>query len=276
MIRSLLKAVPMAVGFWVASVPFSHAFADEDKPAVRLDLAALKKQLESRDAGRIGSALDAIEKAEGANAKAAPLLESFLRRGSTVQLLERALEVTGSLEQESSSAAVAPYARHRVPKVRRAAVKALLLTKGPIAVKTLRSGLRSKDAIVRGISASGLGELGAKEALPDLFRAFDHRVGEAATSIGQLCNPAECEKFLDRLTRFPLDIMTGGLDQMLFRDPKEFKDEHKLEIVGRLRELGTAEAASYLADVADRWPEDWSERVKKAAEQASKQSGGGG
>ncbi len=51
-------------------------------------------------------------------------------------------------------------------------------------------------------------------------------------------------------------------------------DDEKIRIVGRLRELGTKDAGNYLADVAERWPKDWSKRVKQAIDGAVKALGG--
>ena len=239
-----------------------------------VDVAKIKAALESGDEQRMLDALETVAAAGDAGKAAAPPIEGLLRRGASVKVLVRAIDVCGALKQESSSAALAPYYRHRVPDVRRAAVKALLKTKGAAAVKALRSALRSPDAQVRGISASGLGALGAKEALPDLFAALDHNVGEAAGSIGQLCAKKACEKFADQLGKHPFDVMTSGFDQILFRSPKDMTEDEKIRIVGRLRELGTKDAGNYLADVADRWPSDWSKRVKQAIDGAVKALGG--
>jgi hypothetical protein len=52
-------------------------------------------------------------------------------------------------------------------------------------------------------------------------------------------------------------------------------DDQKIRIIGRLRELGTAESGKYLADVAGRWPKDWSAKVRQALEAAAKATGGG-
>jgi len=237
-----------------------------------LDLAKLEADLESGDESRIQAALDSIEKS--GDAKAAPLVEALLVRGVRRKTCVRALEVAGALKQQSSSSAIAPYVRHRRSKIRHAAVRALIKTKGPVAVKALRHALHSRDAMVRGIAASGLGALGAKQALPDLFKALDHHVGEAAAAIGQLCEPTDCEKFASRLQKQPFDIMVSGFDQILFRPAKEIPDDEKIRIVGRLRELGTSEAGKYLANVAGRWPKGWSKRVKQALDSAVKATGG--
>ena len=89
-------------------------------------------------------------------------------------------------------------------ELRRAAVKALLKTKGPAAVKALRHALSDSDPMVRGIAATGLGTLKAKDAVPDLFVALDRKIAEAAASIGQLCAPSECEQLAGKLGRSPV------------------------------------------------------------------------
>jgi hypothetical protein len=116
------------------------------------------------------------------------------------------------------------------------------------------------------VAATGLGSLRAKEAVGDLFVALDHRVNDAAVSIGELCAPAECESLEGRLGRIPFDIVTSGLDPILFRPPSEVSDDAKVKLIGRVRELGTAEANKFLRDVQARWPETGSERIKKALE----------
>ena len=65
---------------------------------------------------------------------------------------------------------------------------ALAKTRGPAAVKALRASLSDPDAGVRGLAATGLGSMKAKDAVGDLFVALDHKVAEAAASIGQLCS----------------------------------------------------------------------------------------
>lgn len=275
--RRIWVAALMALAALVA-MPAQDALAQgkgkAKAGATALDLKKLEAELKSGDEKRMLAALEQIADAEDAGAPAAPLVNAVLRRGASVPVLTRACEVAAVLKQESSSAVLAPYHRHRVPDVRRAAVKALLKTKGAVAVKALRQALRSPDAQVRGISASGLGVMGAKEALPDLFIALKHNVGEAAGSIGQLCDAKDCEKFADLLGKHPFDIMTSGFDQILFRNPKDMNDDQKIRIVGRLRELGTKDAGNYLADVAERWPKDWSKRVKQAIDGAVKALGG--
>src|SRR5687767_7720377 len=203
--------------------------------APKLDLSRIKAALESGDEKRITPALAELEQAGESAKEAAPLVEALLRQGSSTSVLEKALATAGALKQPSSSAAVAPYVRHRTPEVRQLAARVLIKTKGPDAVKALRQALRSTDAVVRGTAATGLGALGAKEAVPDLFGALDKYVGEAAASIGQLCAGAECDKLLERIGKQPFEVMSSGFDQLLFRPAGEVPDEQKIRVIGRLR-----------------------------------------
>jgi HEAT repeat protein len=275
-------ALPFALAF--APVPAVHAApaaapkqASKGKPKApappKSDLDALAKQL-AGDEASIVAALQSI--AQAADPATAPLVADLLGRGGSQTVMEEALKTAGKLKEPSLSVAIAPYVRHRTPEIRQAAVRTLLKTKGPAAVDALKQGLSSVDAVVRGTSATGLGALGAKDALPALFTAFDHGVADAAAAIGQLCAPAECEKFAERTGTVAFDIMASGFDQILFRPPESIPDDAKLKLVGRMRELGTEEVGKYLADVGERWPKEWSKKVKQAIDSAARAVGGGG
>lgn len=228
---------------------------------------AVVAKLASNDATQVLEGLTAAQAGGAVAAPLAPAIEALLVRGTTLPLAKAAIETLGAIGAASSSAALRPYVRHRVPELRRAAARALGSTRGPEALAAFRDGLRSPDAQVRGFSATGLGNLWAAEALPDLFLALDHNVTEAASSIGLLCTVETCEKFLARLGTLPLDVMTSGIDPMFFR-PKPFPEEKLVDLVGRLRELGSPEAGRYLADVLGRWPVAGSKRVKQSLESA--------
>ena len=248
--------------------------SEKSKPGAtpRADLESLKKRLEGSEEEAI-QALQSI--AESESTEAGPLVAALLARGGSEKVIQEALTTSGKLKLETLSAPTAPYVLHRSEEIRRQACKTLLKTKGPVAVATLKQALRSPDAVVRGTAATGLGALGARDALGDLFLAFDHAVTEAGAAIGQLCKPDECEKFAERTGRVPFDVMTSGFDQILFRPPSEIPDEAKLLLIGRMREIGTAEVGKYLADVSERWPKEWSKKLKQVIDSAAKASGGG-
>jgi hypothetical protein len=154
------------------------------------------------------------------------------------------------------------------------AVTSLGKVHGPVAAKALRAALSDPDDVVRGLAATELGGLTAnpqgKETVSALFVALDHKVEEAAASIGQLCDAADCERLAGKLGsgRVPFDVMAGALDQVLLRPPKEVDEPTKVAIVGRVRELGTAEANQFLRDLQTKWPAKGSPRVKQSIDQA--------
>ncbi len=229
--------------------------------------------LRSGDATKIRGALDDIRMAgKPAGAKLAPVIIELLKKGMPVSLTEAAIDTLGDLETGAASGVIVDYLHHRDPKIRQAAAKALLKTKGgaPV-VKALRAALSDPDPQVRGVAATGLGELRAKDAVPDLFLALAHRVYESAASIGALCDAAQCETFASNLGKYPLDVMLGGIDPILFRP--DVTDDTKIKMVGHVRELGTQEANKFLRDVLKRWK--GSARIKQSLQQAVQATGGG-
>jgi HEAT repeats len=242
--------------------------ADAAAPlAIPLPADAIKR-LKSGDLAQIKSALDDVRVSGRAGSAAVPAIVDRLKQGLPLPLTQAAIETLGETSSEAGSEVLGWYAHQRDLGLRRAAVEALGKTRGAIAVKALRAALSDPDESVRGQSATALGEMKAKEAVGDLFVALDHRVEEAAASIGQLCEPTDCERLAGKLGHVPFDVMTGGLDQVLFRAVKEVDDDTKIKIVGQVRELGTAESNQFLKDVQIKWPAKSSPKVKQAIDQA--------
>jgi HEAT repeat protein len=226
------------------------------------------KRLKSGDPGQIKSALDDVRISAKAGAPAVPAIVDLLKEGLPPPITEAALETLGEVGSDAGAEVLGWYAHQRNVELRRAAVGSLGKVRGALAVKALRAALSDPDETVRGVSATALGEMKAKEAVSDLFVALDHKVQEAAASIGQLCEPNECERLAAKLGHVPFDVMTGGIDQVLLRGTKEVDEETKIKIVGLVRELGTAEANQFLKDVQTKWPAKTSPRVKQAIDQA--------
>jgi HEAT repeat protein len=251
------------------------AHAGEAKPpalveaprAIPLPADAIKR-LRSGDLAQVKSALDDVRTSGKAGASAAPVIAELLEHGLPPSLTQAAIDTLGDTEAEAGSEALAWYARHRDIVIRRGAVQALSRTRGPAAVKALRGALSDPDANVRGTAATALGSMRAKDAVGDLFVALDHKVAEAAASIGQLCAGAECERLAAKLGSVAFDVVTSGLDQVLFRPSVDVSDDIKVKIVGRVRELGTGEANRFLRDVQTKWPKTWLARVKQSIDQA--------
>ncbi len=240
-----------------------------------IDVKPIVTKLKSGDEGQIKEALDDARLAGAGASAAAPAVAEILTRGLSIAITQSAIETLGDLEAEAGTAALTPYTTHRNSKIRRAAAKALTRTKGAAAATALKRALSDSDPVVRGTAASGLGALKAKDAVLELFVALDHRVNEAAASIGQLCTMEQCEQLAGKLGKLPFDVVTGGLDQVLFRPPADINDDAKVKIIGRIREQGTIEGNKLLRDVQKRWPATWSKRVRQAIDQAVMATAGG-
>jgi HEAT repeat protein len=267
-----MRALPAtALLVALAMTPAGAGAQGKKKPTVAASPALPRdtvKRLKSGDAAQVKSALDDVRMSARDGAAAVPAIAELLKQGVPPALTVAAIETLADTESEGASEALAWYARHRDAGIRRAAVTALARTRGAAAARTLRTALSDPDPGVRGLSATGLGSLKAKDAVPDLFTALAHKVNEAAASIGQLCAGPECDQLAGKLGSVPFDVVTSGLDQVLFRGGADVDDDLKVKIVGRVRELGTAEANRFLRDVQGKWPPAGSRRVKQSIDQA--------
>ncbi|AKT36266.1 HEAT repeat domain-containing protein [Chondromyces crocatus] len=273
----IVHAVSSTAAFEVqAATPADAAPRKDDapggktKPAAPLpagDIASLQRKLASTDAADVDSALLDAQSAGPSAAALAPSVEELLRRGATPPLMTAAVKTLGALGQVTSSAVIRPYVRHRVPSVRHEAARALASTKGPDALAALRDALRSGDPVLRGLAASGLGQLGSRDALPELFLALDRDVPGSAAAIGLLCDPPACRKLLAKMGSISFDTLTSGLERCLLR-PTALPEPVLLEIVERVRNLATPHARRFLVDVDARWPSAASSRIKAALEAA--------
>jgi hypothetical protein len=226
------------------------------------------KRLKSGDTAQVKTALDDVRVSGKGGAAAVPAIVLQLRTGLSPALTQAAIETLGDTENESASDVLGWYSRHRNVVIRRAAVQALAKTGGVTAILALRTALSDSDPEVRGLSATALGEMRAKEAVPALFAALERNVPEAAAAIGQLCLDNDCERLAAKIGSMPFDVVTSGLDEVLLRPTPDVKDDVKVKIVGRVREMGTAEANHFLKGVQTRWPTRASLRVKQAIDQA--------
>ncbi len=268
--RTLLIGAALALSA-LSALP-SHSAPKAEKPALsaksKLDLPSLQKSLESGDEAKALAALDTI--ASSADGAGAPLVEQLLGRGASATVLTRGIETLGILAQPSSGAALAPYAQHRTPELRRAALRALIATKSPLAGDVLRKALRGNDASQRAIAARGLGELGVRAAVPDLFSVLPKDVAEAAQSLGQLCVGAECERLTELLGKLRFEVMESAIVPLLLRPQADVPDELKLKLIERLRRMATAPANALIQAALAKFPADGSPKVKQGLERALK------
>ena len=168
-------------------------------PAVKLAPDALAR-LRSGDPAQVKGALDDVRMSGKAGAPAVPAIAELLQQGP---------------------AACAHAGRDRRHRRHRERARAATQWRGTRATGTWRSGARRcrrwrtragpprsrrcapawaiRIPGVRGLSATGLGSMKAKEAVDDLFVALEHKVAEAAASIGQLCSAGECDRLAAKL-----------------------------------------------------------------------------
>ncbi len=276
MTRSLTLAV-LSVCTLVGS---ARAYGQETRQPPRAGAAAqlngpqipppadVVKRIRSGDPAQMKGALDDVRTSGRAGVVAAPAIIELLRQGTSPALTQAAVETLGDVENEAASDVLSWYARHRRVEVRRAAVEALAKTRGPMAVKALRSALSDSDATVRGFAATALGSTKTKDSVPDLFTALDHKVPEASAAIGELCSDNDCERLAAKVGSIPFDIVTSGLEEALLRPSSEVSDNAKINIVERVRGVATAEANRFLKGVQKRWPARGSQHVKQAIDQA--------
>jgi len=263
----ILAGSAAAYGQEPSDTPRAGAVAHAGAPPIPLS-TGVAKRLRSGDPAQIRGALDEVRTSGKGGVAAASTIIELLRQGMSPALTQAAIETLGDVENEAASEVLGWYARHRNVELRRSAVEALAKTRGPMAVRALRSALSDSDAAVRGFAATALGSTKAKDCVPDLFTALEHNVPEASAAIGELCSDNECQRLAGRVGNIPFEIVTSGLEEALLRPASEVSDSAKIDIVERVRGVATAEANRFLKGVQKRWPARGSRRVKQAIDQA--------
>ena len=261
---AVVSAAPPKAGSAKAAKPVAPAAP----PKSKLDLPGLQKALESGDPAQMVAALETI--GNSGDPAGAPLVEALLGRGADATVLSRAIETLGVLGQPSSGAALAPYAQHRTPELRRAALRALIASKSPLAGGVLRRALHGSDASQRAIAARGLGELNVRAAVPELLSVLPKDVPEAAQSLGQLCVGAECEKLTGMLGHLRFETMESGMVPLLLRPQADVPDDVKLKLIEKLRRMATQPANQVIQAALAKFPADGSPKVKLGLERALK------
>jgi HEAT repeat protein len=249
----------------VKATPAASATATEKGKPAKLDAAALLEDLS--DPENLGRGLAAAQSAGPAASVALPRIEELLQKGLPPDLAALAIGALGAIGARSSSEVVAKYMQHRHVQVRRAAAEALGRTGGPEAKAALLRGMRSSDAEVRSLSASGLRFAGDKDSVPDLVKALDRGVTAAAPSIGALCAGFDCDEVLLRFHTLPAAAQKATLEAMLGRKPR-LPDNVVLPAVDLAEAAFGAEGAAYFQSLKAGFKGSTS--VRKALEAAGR------
>ncbi len=244
-------------------------------PKTKLDVKATQAALAGTSSAEVETALVNIRMAgkDGGGKAIVPALSTRLKNGLPKELLKKALETIGELEDPAAAEPCEAYLAHRDPEVRLAAVRCLGGAKGPAATKALRVALADLDLRVHSLAATLLGEAHSPDAVADLVIALDKGVNEAAVSIGMLCegkggSDKSCDALTERLKSKPLDVIASGLQQVLTR--KEIPDDYKKNVIKVVRELASAKAREVLEGVKKGYPKDGSKAVAEALDKAIK------
>ncbi len=246
----------------------AHAQTTGSSPKQTARVRAIIALLTSADPSEVREGYLEMERMGTKAVPAVTTANDVLARGLTAELAAIALRSLATVGQESSSRVIRPYLHHRQVELRREAVRALMGTKGQVAKDGLRRALSDRDAEVRGMAATGLGELGAAEHVDALLVALDQGVLQAAASVGKLCSPDQCEGYSSRMDKVAFEVMASGFEPILFREAKQMPDDQKIRVVERVRDVGTEQAREFLRDVRARWPRKGSQAVRRALDQA--------
>src|SRR4051812_49366843 len=112
-----------ALGLALVDESASAQKAAKDKKAeagpAAIDVKPIVQKVRSGDEAQIREALDEVRIAGTGGAAAAPAIAEALARGLSLSLTQSAIETLGELESDAGTPALAEYASHRNPKVRR-------------------------------------------------------------------------------------------------------------------------------------------------------------
>lgn len=222
------------------------------QPRVSLaDLEGLVPRLRSQDSDEVREAIDLLTIID--RPEVVPPLADLIRSGQPDVITDRAIQALERIADPSAIDVLTELLQHRRPGARRRAYVALAAIEDPRVRLLLERGLRDSDRSVRGAAALALGELGAKESLELLFRAFERNVVEAAIALGQLGDGAAVERYHAFLGQEPLGVMLTGYDAFLRRE--DIAIDVKKAIVDRLGEVAGVTVRRFLQDYLRSFPD---------------------
>jgi len=208
----------------------------------------LASRLSTHDQTELLIALDEL----GASAESdqnSRAVADLLRAGQPDVVTDHALDALSRMKSREARAVLAAFCRHRRADARVRAYTALANLRDSRDFPTIQiiiEGLRDSAAPVRSQAAVLLGQLQAKEAVPDLLRALELGVHTAAAAIGKLGDAASVQSYGKQLGRLPLPVMLEGYAQYLERPAIDIAESVKLEIIASLEQVSGATVKAFL------------------------------
>jgi hypothetical protein len=236
-----------------------HAFAQRrPRPAgpaaanqpAELSPREAREALRATDIERVVDGIESLGAAPSAENVAA--LIDLLQHGPSDRVTGAAIEALGQMGRADAIPELSNLLRHRRDTVRVAAIQALKKITDARVRGLIEGALHDSSAQVRGEAAKALGEIGARQSVPLLFRAFERGVPEAAEAIGKL-GTAEDAVSADAahdnddprrttrrvtlamwLTHAPIAVLLPGLRGFL--DRRDIAAAIKVKIIERLEQ----------------------------------------
>ena len=227
------------------------------------DLDEIVPKLESANPDEVREAIDLLSIID--HPQVIPHLSELVRRGQPDPITDRVLEAFGGLAHPDAIEILTVFTHHRRVGARRRAYEALAAIDDRRVRPLLETGLSDSERTVRAQAALALGEMGARDSLDILFRAFERGVVEAAIAIGKLGNRQAVERFTEHLGQRPLAIMLSGYHEFLRRN--DIPNEVKSDIVARLGEVSGPMVKRFLADYLTTFGERDRSELKRQVEE---------
>lgn len=244
---------------WAGVMSAGVARAQPSTPSVSEAL----EQLESDNLATVRGAIEAL--GLSGSPRAVGAISTRIGRGLPTDVLALAVDTLMILGRPQAAPVLFRLTSHRRARIRAAAVRAIVACRPRGADRALIAALNDSDGTVRGAAAEGLGTLGARAAVDELFHAWDRQVPQAPTAIAQVAQPDDVERFLSYLGRTPFEQMRGPLTTILGR--RDLASSARVEIIGQLTELATPGVREFLEEFLAGLPEGGSDPVRRAAEE---------
>lgn len=189
-----------------------------------------------------------------------------VRRGLDAELLDLALTTLRVQNRPEAGGVLMELAHHRRAEIRARALEAVAACRPSGARDALVRGLSDLDATVRAAAATGLGELEARDAVPELVRALERGLGEAAGPVGKLGTETEVRVLVTMLGRVPFATVAPGIAFLITR--QDLPQRFRLDVVAKLHDLGTGEVRTFLEETLPSVPGAANDPVRRAIDTA--------
>jgi hypothetical protein len=229
-----------------------------------LSFREAREAVQSNDAERIVDGLEAL--ATYPTPESVQLVVELLRRGQGDNVTDKAIETLGLIARPEAIEELSNLLRHRRAAARVEAIESLAKIQDPRVRGLIESGLHDSSPEVRSAAAIALGQIGARQSVPLLFRAFERGVPQAAEAIGRLgsaedavsadaAHDSEDPRRTARrqtlamwITHAPISVLLSGFMQFLNR--RDIPPAIKVKIIERLEQRAASVA---VRDMLQRW-----------------------